>query len=96
MENLIAAAGPNRIPLYFRTEKGAEADLVLERGGRVEMVVEIKRSTAPVVSKGFYIACEDLKPSHAYVVHGGSDSWPMGGGVTAVSLAALVKQLQGR
>src|SRR5690606_5964792 len=41
IEQLIAAAGPERTPLYFRTEKGAEADLVLERGGQVEVVVEI-------------------------------------------------------
>ena len=95
LEQLIAAAGPERIPLYFRTEKGAEADLVLERGGRVEAVVEIKRSTAPVVSKGFRIACEDLKPRAAYVVHGGEASWPMGGGVTAVALPDLVKRLAG-
>lgn len=96
LEQLIAAAGPDRIPLYFRTEKGAEADLVLERGGRVEAVVEIKRTTAPAVSKGFRIACEDLRPRASYVVHGGDASWPMGDGVTAVSLPDLVKRLGGR
>ena len=96
LEQLIAAAGPERIALYFRTEKGAEADLVLERGGRVEAVVEIKRSTAPAVSKGFRIACDDLKPRAAFVVHGGEASWPMGDGVTAVSLPDLVKRLADR
>ena len=96
IEQLIAAAGPDRIPLYFRTEKGAEADLVLERGGRVDAVVEIKRTTAPAASKGFRIACEDLRPRSAYVVHGGQASWPMGDGVTAVSLPDLVKRLGGR
>ncbi len=68
IENLIAAAGPNRIPLFFRTEKGAEVDLIFERGGRVEMVVEIKRSTAPTVSRGFRVACDDLAPKAAFVV----------------------------
>ncbi len=93
LEQLIAAAGPERTAMYFRTEKGAEADLVLERGGRVETVVEIKRSSAPVVSKGFRIACEDLRARAAYVVHGGDASWPMGDGVTAVSLPELVNRL---
>ena len=96
LEQLIAAAGPDRIPLYFRTEKGAEADLVLERGGQVDAVIEIKRSTAPAVSRGFRIACEDLTPRAAYVVHGGEASWPMGDGVTAVSLPDLAKRLGGR
>jgi hypothetical protein len=96
IEQVIAAAGPERVPLYFRTEKGAEADLVLERGGRVEIVLEIKRSTAPIVSKGFHVARSDLRPREAYVVHGGLDSWPMGGGVTAISLADLTARLAGR
>lgn len=90
IEQLIAAAGTNRIPLYFRTEKGAEADLVFERGGKVELVIEIKRSTAPAVSRGFRIACDDLGPRRAFVVHGGRESWPMGGGVTAVSLLDML------
>jgi predicted AAA+ superfamily ATPase len=96
LEQLIAAAGPGRIAMYFRTEKGAEADLVLERGGRVEMVVEVKRSSAPVMSKGFHTACNELSPGAAYVVHGGDASWPMGNGVTAVSLPDLVQILAAR
>lgn len=94
LEQLIAAAGPQRIPLYFRTEKGAEADLVLERGGEVEMLIEIKRSIAPAASKGLRIAREDLEPRETYVVHGGDATWPMGDDVTAVSLDALVQRLR--
>lgn len=95
IENLIGAAGEGRIPTFLRTERGAEIDLVLERGGRVEMAIEIKRSTAPAVSKGFRIGCADLRPKAAFVVHGGGETWPMGGGVTAISLADLTRRLQG-
>lgn len=95
IEQLVATAGQERIPMFFRTEKGAEVDLVFERGGRVEMLVEIKRSTAPTVSRGFRTACDDLTPGAAYVVHGGADEWPMPGGVTAISLAALMRRLAG-
>ncbi len=94
IENLIAAAGPRRIPLFFRTEKGAEVDLLFERGGKVEMVIEIKRSTAPTVSRGFHVACEDLAPAAAYVVHSGSESWPMAGGVQAITLVELLQRLE--
>lgn len=94
IEQLVAAAGPHRTPLYFRTEKGAEADLVLERGGEVEMVIEIKRSTAPVASRGLHVARADLAPRETHVVHGGSDSWPMGNGVSATALSALVQRLR--
>jgi hypothetical protein len=95
IENLIGAAGDRRIATFLRTERGAEIDLVLERGGRVEMAIEIKRSTAPTVSKGFRIGCGDLGPKAAYVVHGGTETWPMGGGVTAISLTNLARRLEG-
>ncbi len=57
------------------------------------MVIEIKRSTAPTVSKGFHIARADLTPREAFVVHGGAETWPMGGGVTAISVADLATRL---
>ena len=93
IENLVSAAGDRRIPLFLRTERGAEIDLLFERGGRVEVAIEIKRTTAPTVSKGFRIGCADVKPRSAYVVHGGTNSWPMGGGLTAISLADLMRRL---
>lgn len=40
------------MPAVVLLEEGAEVDLLLERGGRVEMAIEIKRSTAPVLSRG--------------------------------------------
>jgi hypothetical protein len=58
------------------------------------MAIEIKRSTAPTVSKGFRIGCGDLRPKAAYLVHGGTTTWPMGGGVTAISLTDLMRRLQ--
>ena len=40
-------------PYYYRTEDGAKVDLLFERGGAVEMAIEIKRSAAPGLSRGF-------------------------------------------
>lgn len=93
IENLIAAAGDRRTPYYYRTEDGAEIDLLFERGGAVEMAIEIKRSTAPVVTKGFRLACGTVKPKAAYLVHGGNETWPIEKGVTAVALADLMRRL---
>ena len=45
IENLIAVAGPGRIPMFMRTSSGAEMDLLFERSGRIEMAIEIKRTT---------------------------------------------------
>jgi len=93
IENLLAAAGDRYVPTFYRTEDGAEVDLVLERGGRVEYAIEIKRTTAPEVSKGFRLACGVLKPRAAFVVYGGDDAWPMGSGVGAISLRGMIARL---
>ena len=93
VENLIAVAGDRRTPYFYRTEDGAEIDLLFERGGSVDMVIEIKRSTAPTLSRGFNLARQALKPREAYLVHGGSDSWPMADGVTAIGLRELMRRL---
>jgi len=93
IENLIGAAGDRRTPYYFRTADGAEVDLILVRGGSVEMAIEIKRTTAPTVSRGFHLACDALAPKARFVVHGGTDTWPMPHGVTAIGLSALMTRL---
>ncbi len=93
IEQLIAAAGPQSIPMFFRTATGVEADLVFERGGEVDCVIEIKRSTAPTVSSSLRTVIDLLKPKSAYVVHSGDDEWPMSGGITAHSVASLMARL---
>lgn len=93
IENLIAVAGDNRQAFFYRTADGAEMDLVFERGGQVDMAIEIKLTSAPRVSKGFHLACEALKPKAAFVVHGGDAAWPAANGVHARPLAQMMKHL---
>ncbi len=93
IENLIAAAGDRRTPYFYRTADGTEIDLLFERGGRIELAIEVKRTTAPTVSRGFRSACDTLRPRAMFVIHGGDDEWPMGGGVTAIGLRALMTSL---
>jgi uncharacterized protein len=93
IESLIAAAGDRRTPYYYRTEDGAEVDLLFERAGKVEMAIEVKRSTAPELSAGFRSAREVLKPKESYVVHGGIGRWPIAKGVTAIDLVELMRRL---
>ncbi len=62
IEHLIAPAGWRCIPYYYRTHSGAGIDLLFERGGRVEAAIEIKRSAAASVSRGFHAGCAVLQP----------------------------------
>ncbi len=65
----IMYAKQNRIDMYYyRTQAGAECDLLLVRGHIVKACIEIKFSKAPVVSKGFYQSAEDLKCKNKFVL----------------------------
>ena len=74
---------------YYRTAGGAEVNLIVESGGAL-WAVEIKRSSAPTVSRGFHSACEDLLPAARFVVHGGTESFPLARDIRAVSLPDMI------
>ena len=88
------AIAPSRVqPYYYGTPRGAEIDLVLEFPGGTKWAIEIKRNSAPSLSKGFYSGCEDIKPDKRFVVYSGSDSFPMSEDIIAISLPDLMKEL---
>jgi len=94
IENLLQCAGPSRRPYFYRTHDGAEIDLLLERGGMPEMAIEIKRSSAPSLERGFALACDDLQITQRYVVYPGTETYPVRHGAQAISLQAMALQLQ--
>lgn len=94
IDNLLAATKDSVTPYTYRTHAGAEIDLMLERGGKPWMAIEIKRSTAPSLSKGFDIACNDLGISQRFVVYPGTERFPMRHGAQAIGLVELMQRLQ--
>jgi uncharacterized protein len=90
--NLASSAG-RWTPYFYRTEDGAEIDLLLTRAGRPDIAVEVKRASAPDTAKGFRLATNDLKVKKRYVVYPGSERYPMGDGVIATPLAELLAEL---
>ncbi len=80
------AIKPRWAELYFyRTQAGAELDLVITRGGIPKRSVEIKFSVNPVLTKGYYTANDDLKIDKRFVVSPGERSITMKNGVKLVS-----------
>ena len=69
---------------FYRTAAGAELDVVVETG-RETTGFEIKFSSAPKVSKGFWQACEDIGVHKAYVMAPVQEGWAMAKGVQVVS-----------
>ena len=93
IENLIAAAPPRTVPLFYRTGGGAEIDLLLEMPKHGLWAIEIKRGSTPRPEKGFYAACQDLKPKRRLVVNGGNESYRLPGDVEVTSLSQLANDL---
>ncbi len=82
----IAAILPDWADLYFyRTHDGTEADLVITKSGIPEILVEIKYSTTPKPSKGFYIAKADLNTNKQYVICPVEEDYPLNETVQVIS-----------
>ena len=93
IENIVSRLPSHAAFGYYRTVGGAEVDLVIEFGGREKWAVEIKRSTAPRVSRGFHSACHDLQPTRKLVVYPGRERFPLGRGIEAVPLDVIREEL---
>lgn len=93
IENILSVAHSGVQAFYYRTPGGAEIDLVLEFSGSEKWAIEIKRSSSPTLSKGFHIACDDIKPEKRYAVYAGTDSFSLGNGVNAISLSDLMQEV---
>ena len=94
IETLLSAAPWNTLASFYRTAQGAEVDLVLEIPGRPRpWAIEIKYGSPPRLTRGFHLACDDLQPEHAFVVHSGDLRYPVRDGVTAIGLPELAALL---
>jgi predicted AAA+ superfamily ATPase len=93
IENLIASAPSQTQASYYRTAVGAEIDLLLELPGGALWAVEVKRSSAPTVSRGYHIACDDVGATRRLVVSSSDARFPVAGGIEHVPLLELMREL---
>lgn len=93
IENLLACVPPQTQASYYRTAMGAEIDLLLELPGNRVWAIEIKRSSAPTVSRGFHVACDDVAASRRIVVSSANATFPMAGGIEHLPLLVLMQEL---
>jgi predicted AAA+ superfamily ATPase len=93
LENILSGMPDGATSWFYRTAAGAEIDLVVEQGLRQRIAIEIKRSLAPSVSKGFYLGCEDIKAKHRYIVYPGAEQYPISNGVIVMPLVDMMTEL---
>lgn len=90
IENLVASAPPGTEAWFYRSSAGAEIDLTLQLGARDLWAVEVKRSLSPTPSRGFHVACDDVKATRRLLVYPGTDPYRLKGDVEVVPLTAVV------
>ena len=73
---------------FYRTAAGTELDAVVEIG-QERIGIEIKFSLSPKVSKGFWLALEDLGVQRAFVVAPVTEPYPLAANVDVTPLAGL-------
>lgn len=93
IENLIALAGEDVEPSFYRTSGGAEVDLVLTWADGREWAIEVKRTLAPKLERGLRSALTDIEPERSFIVYSGEERYPLGSGVEAISLPELCAEL---
>lgn len=86
LENIIVTLSNKWQYSYYRTTAQAEIDLVLEGPGGKIWAIEVKRSSAPKVTKGFHLAAKDIKATHKFVIYSGSERFPMAADTEAMGI----------
>lgn len=93
LENLLRVAPERTEASYYRTQTGVEIDLVLKMPGNRLWAIEIKRTTAPKLERGFRQALEDISPDRAFIVYGGKERYPKDKDIEVISLHDMAAEL---
>ena len=80
LEQIMALLPATRYDAYFyRTQSAAaaEIDLVLTKGLKVEIAIEIKYSLTPKLTRSSINAINEVSPSKVWIVYPGEESYPI-------------------
>ena len=92
--HLLATAPRDCQAFFFRSAAGAEIDLLIQCPNGERWAIEVKRSLAPKLERGFHAACADVLPTHKWVVDPGTERYRLGEDAWAVSLQELTQGLR--
>lgn len=91
LEELIGLAG-ERNAYYWRTQAGAELDLLLHLRGR-RIGVEAKYADAPSMTRSMHVSIESLKLDRLYVVYPGTEEYALKSGIEVLPLPLARERL---
>ena len=90
LRQIIAHTGVRPHECFFwRTQGGAELDLLLVRGQR-RLAFEIKRTSAPKVTPSMRVAIADLSLKQLHVIYPGTESFALSSSIRAIGFDRLL------
>jgi len=89
VENILRCVSATTEHYFYRTQAGAELDLVLKIDGEI-WGIEVKRSLSPSLTRGFYNAIEDIQPVRKVLIYPGEDSYEQRGGIETIPIATFL------
>jgi uncharacterized protein len=78
---------------FYKTHDGAEIDLLIRRNNQWLAAAEIKFSSAPVLTRGTYIAMDDLEIPLLHVIVPKEENYPLGKNVRVIGLRGFLEYL---
>ena len=86
---------PEEVQIHFyRTQHGAECDLVLSVAEKPILALDVKLSNAPSVSRGFIQSLDDLGLEKGWVITPESDQYPLNNRVNVISLSNFLGRIK--
>ena len=93
IEQVLGMLPPTWRAGFFRTTAGAELDLVLERPNAAPIALEIKRSSSPKPSRGFWSGLKDLG-ARGFLVCPAQERYPLGDNAEVLPVTRLGELFQ--
>jgi uncharacterized protein len=94
IDNLVSFLPLGAETYFYRTQRGAEIDLIIKLPDRRLLAIEIKRSSSPKVERGFYEATQDIQPTHKYLVYSGEERYSVANNITVIGLKDLMNEIR--
>jgi uncharacterized protein len=94
IQQIIAQITFDVYPFFYRTGDGSEIDMVLVRGGMPIFGIEIKFTNAPQLSKGNYIAAQDLGNIPILVITPSAEDFRLSDSITICNINTMSKYLK--
>ncbi|MCE7063076.1 ATP-binding protein [Dyadobacter sp. CY343] len=94
IQQVIAALPFNVKPYFYRTQDGAELDLVLVKGSNVKLAIEVKYTNSPTLSRGNSVAQQDLGNPLLLIVTPSAEDFRLKENIQVCSISTISNYLK--